>query len=299
MKLRSATRRPLPLIALVLSAGIAGPLAAATLSNSATTAGGRQSSASYTVDSSLGGIGGLGTAGSTTARHGFAGQLFEVKTVTVAASPATLNESSTRQLTASATLDDASFLTLAGTDVTWSVVTGPVASVSSAALATASAVYQDTAATVRGGHQGVFGSLALTVLNVTTDDFGAYAGDGIDDAWQVQFFGVGSGSAAPSADPDADGQNNLFEYLAGTTPTNNASLFALSLGVAGAGQRAVVFNPVVAGRTYSVEFRTNIATGSFAGVTGATTSDNGATRTVTDVNATNATRFYRVRISLP
>ena len=43
-------------------------------------------------------------------------------------------------------------------------------------------------------------------------------------AWQVQYFGsTNSPSAVPGADPDGDGQNNLAEFLSGTSPTNSAS----------------------------------------------------------------------------
>jgi len=41
-------------------------------------------------------------------------------------------------------------------------------------------------------------------------------GDGLPDAWQIQFFGsISSPSAAPGADPDGDGFSNLQEYLLG------------------------------------------------------------------------------------
>jgi hypothetical protein len=47
-------------------------------------------------------------------------------------------------------------------------------------------VYQDTSATAQGFFGGFTATLSLTVKNVTTDVFGVYAGDGIDDAWQFQ-----------------------------------------------------------------------------------------------------------------
>lgn len=124
--------------------------------------------------------------------------------------------------------------------------------------------------------------------------FDPQTGDGIDDAWQVQYFGIGSASAAPTADPDGDAQNNLFEYLAGTNPTSAASAFTLSIA-----SRTVSFAPVVAGRTYSVEFATNLTTRVFSTLTGGTIVDSGSTRAVTDNSATNAARYYRVRIAVP
>jgi titin len=53
-------------------------------------------------------------------------------------------------------------------------------------------------------------------------------GDGLPDLWQVQYFGsFTSPNAAPTADPDGDGQNNLAEFLSGTDPTNSASAFRI------------------------------------------------------------------------
>ncbi|HEY9074476.1 MAG TPA: hypothetical protein VIN67_10135, partial [Desulfobaccales bacterium] len=54
-------------------------------------------------------------------------------------------------------------------------------------------------------------------------------GDGLPDAWQIQYFGsISSPSARPDADPDHDGANNLQEYLAGTDPTDPNSVFKLA-----------------------------------------------------------------------
>ena len=103
-----------------------------------------------------------------------------------------------------------------------------------------------------------------------------------------------SASAAPTADPDGDGQNNLLEYLAGTDPTSAASAFTLSLA-----GKTVSFAPVTTGRTYSVEFATNLTTKIFTPLTGGTTVDNGTTRSITDNSPTNSARYYRVKISLP
>jgi hypothetical protein len=61
-------------------------------------------------------------------------------------------------------------------------------------------------------------------------------GDGLDDAWEQQFFG-GLG-ANPNDDPDGDGLNNLREFRAGTNPTDAQSLFEiLEVNRAGANLR--------------------------------------------------------------
>ena len=262
------------------------------------TAGGRQTVGSVVVDSAIGGIGGSANVTTFAVRHGFAGQLTELQGVAVSASPATVNEGSTRQLAATATFTDSTVLPLATTTATWSVSSGALVSVSSAGLATAATVYQDTSGVARADYLGQFGTLTLSVLNVNTDDFSTYAADTIDDAWQVTHFGLASANAAATADPDGDGQNNLFEYLAGTTPTSGASVFGVNIGGASVGQRTVSFSPVTAGRTYTVEYATSLTTRNFTTLSG-TPVDNAGTRSLTDTSTANAARYYRVRISLP
>ena len=82
-------------------------------------------------------------------------------------------------------------------------------------LTTAATVYQDTAAVVQVTYQTLTDTLNLTVLNTLPDNFSTYAADGIDDDWQVLYFGLGNPNAGPLIDPDYDGQNNLFEFTAG------------------------------------------------------------------------------------
>jgi hypothetical protein len=55
-------------------------------------------------------------------------------------------------------------------------------------------------------------------------------GDGIPDVWRIKFFAAASTNSQSAwfADPDHDGLNNLQEFLAGTNPTNAASVFKLA-----------------------------------------------------------------------
>ena len=292
--LRTWASALLAMCAALLTASAATPA----LVNSGGTGGGRQTVGAVVVNSSIGGIGGSASVTTFAARHGFAGQLTDVQSVAVSASPTTVNEGSTRQLAATATFTDSTMLPLAASSVAWSVSSGQLASVSAAGLATAATVYQDTNGVARADYLGQFGTLTLTVLNVNNDDFGTYAGDGIDDAWQVQYFGIGSASGAATADPDGDGQNNLFEYLAGTTPTSGASVFRLNISAVGTGLCTVSFSPVTVGRTYTVEYATSLTTRNFTTLSG-TPVDSAGTRSLTDTSTASAARFYRVRISLP
>jgi len=262
--------------------------------------GGSSASAAYSHIGNIGGFVGISTAASKTAKHGYIGQLYEVKTVTLAANPPSVDEGAATQLSATATLDDGTLLKPAASQVRWSVDSGPISGISPTGVATAAIVYQNEIATVRGRFH-VSGLLNLTVINSNPDNYGSYAGDGIDDAWQVEHFGVGNPLAGPGNDPDADGQNNYFEYYATTDPMNALSLFRLRIAnVDGRPtQKNIIFSPVSPKREYRVEYKTDLNVPGFNPLTDPPFNDNGDERTVTDENATDPTRFYRVAIGIP
>jgi hypothetical protein len=260
-------------------------------------------SASYANLGSVGGVAGSSqsTAPAEIAKQGYIGQLYEVTGVSVSTIPTTLNEGALRQLQAIATLDDATFLLVAGSAAVWRVVSGPILSISSNGVATAGVVYQDTPAVVRADYQQHSGLLSLTVLDTEPDNYGSYAGDGLSDAWQLQYFGPNNTNAAPGADPDHDGQNNLLEYVVGTVPTNAASRFSLTIAdlPSQPGEKRLTLAPRLPDRTYALEFAPNLMPGSFLALAKVLQEDAGSVRTITDTNATQAVRFYRVKISLP
>ncbi|WP_395736575.1 hypothetical protein [Prosthecobacter sp.] len=259
--------------------------------------GGHATSASYSGDASLGGFGGISTAAAPaeTLKSGYIAQLTEVTAVQLAATQTTLNETTTQQLTATATLDDATTTALLGNDLSWSVVSGPISSISSSGLATAANVYQNTAATVQGSFRGIAGTLGFTIVNTGTDDLGIYAADGIPDTWQAQYFGVNNPLGIATADASGTGQNNLFKYTAGLNPTDHAARFFTTSG--GTGGRTITLSPRLSDRTYTVQYSTNFQ--NWLPLTGATIQDNGQTRTVTDPDAVSTRKFYRVQISYP
>jgi len=265
--------------------------------------GGRHTaSANYTMDGSVGGIAGISIAGSDTAKDGYIGQLSEVVGVSVISAPNTVNETATSQLNGSATLDDSTVVTLSGSDIGWTTPAYPIASINGLGLATAGAVYASTNGTFTGSYLAINGSGQLFVVDSNPDNYGSYAGDGIPDSWQVQYFGTNNPNAAPSKDADGTGQNNLFKYVAGLDPTNPASVFVLKVAnVTGQpNQKSLIYNPIAGGRTYVVEARTNLVSGSYAalGSLGAPQTNINQV-TVTDLSATQTSKFYRVHISLP
>jgi hypothetical protein len=122
-------------------------------------------------------------------------------------------------------------------------------------------------------------------------------------AWQTIYFGTTNNPEAAAAfDADGTGQNNQFKYVAGLDPTNPASVFALRIAnVSGVStQKYLIYSPVATGRTYTVQFSTNLVGGAYTNLTGFSGPLNSGTQaTVTDLGATQPTKFYRVNISLP
>ena len=272
-----------------------------TIADIADSGGRRATSASYTNDGSIGAVAGISTVASPpeTAKHGYIGQLYELATgISLSATPATINEGGTRQLSAARNLDDGTGLALEPATVAWSVLGGPITGINLTGLATAGTVFQSTGASVQGVASGFTASLALTVLNVNIDNFSSYAGDEIDDAWQVQYFGLPPNAAAgPLVDPDGDGQNNRFEWIAGLIPTNANSTFKLS--ILGSAQGAhLIFSPTVAGRTYTVKYGFDfLDVPNWLTLGGGIVTDIGNERTVIDTTASaSPKKYYRVEI---
>ena len=260
-------------------------------------------SADYTVSASANYTGGL--AGEATSGYlvkgGYIGQLFDVAGLVIGAVSSDANEADTLQLSARQLLDDTSFLALDAGAVAWSLVSGPISSVSSSGLVTAGTVYQDSPASVQGSSGGFTGLISLNVLDTIPDNFGTYAGDGLPDNWQVQYFGLNNPKAGPSVDATGTGQTNLFKYVAGLNPTDQTSRFVVNIqAVPGqTGQMQVVFSPVVSGRTYTVVSTSNLSAPAWAGLSSSTQSDNGQQRTVTDLGFSGGKKFYQVSVSKP
>ena len=121
--------------------------------------------------------------------------------------------------------------------------------------------------------------------------------------WQLQYFNC---TNCPQADPafdfDGTGQNNQFKYVAGLDPTNPASVFVLTVaGVTNQPtQMNLIFNPLASGRTYTPQFNTDAVGGVWTQLTGyAGPVTNGNQATITDMNAVESNKYYRIDINLP
>jgi hypothetical protein len=120
-------------------------------------------------------------------------------------------------------------------------------------------------------------------------------------AWQIQYFGsVTNPVAAPNFDADSTGQSNYFKYVAGLNPTNSSSIFNFmaSASTNSAGWRNITFSPVVSGRNYVAQVKTNLTDAVWSALSATPAMTNGSMVTIIDTNASAPQKFYRLSISL-
>jgi hypothetical protein len=120
-------------------------------------------------------------------------------------------------------------------------------------------------------------------------------GDGLPDSWQSSFFGSSTNpQAAPSADPDLDGFNNLQEYLAGTNPTLAGSCLRID-AVQPAGNNRLIYFTAVAGKSYSILFKDDLNEGIWFRLTNIPAQGATGQISVTDsATAGSSARYYRL-----
>ena len=95
----------------------------------------------------------------------------------------------------------------------------------------------------------------LTIHTLDTD------GDGMPDAWEIA-NGTNPNVNDAGSDPDHDGMSNWQEYLAGTSPTNAASVFKMTaLPLSGTN---LVFNfTAMSNHSYTVQFQPQLGVGAW------------------------------------
>lgn len=261
-------------------------------------AGAPAASADYSNSGSAGGITGISSvaAPAETDKAGYLAQLADPASLTLTAPATSVTETQTLQLGATLVLDDSSTLVLDPANVAWSSVSQEVSGITNNGLLTTAAVYQDTIATASGNYLGTQGTFAFTVVNTWIDNFGTYAGDELDDAWQVQYFGIDNPDASPTCDPDHDGYANLFEYNALLVPTDPLSTFSISVIDMPGGSHGVMFQPVFPGCTYIAEDSDDLL--KWKPMTG-TVTDKDKIRIVDDDLFKIQRHFYRISVHRP
>lgn len=273
--------------------------AASLTATSIDSGGSRITSSAVRIDGAIGHIAARTATHSEAyiSKSGYAGQLIDLSSIQVSNSSFSINETKSIQLYAVGVYDDQTMGAV--NSITWSVLSGPLVSITSEGLATSGAVYENTVAFVRAEKDLASGEAQVTIIDVDPDNYYSYALDGIPDRWQVQYYGIENSKALPTEDADSDSQNNLFEYIAGTNPTNGNSTFSISIepSLGLTNQMDIAFTPAFTNRDYILEKTTvDLTSGLWSLLTNFNESTNGAVRTVTDQQATNTASFYRVHI---
>ncbi|HMO04654.1 MAG TPA: S8 family serine peptidase [Kiritimatiellia bacterium] len=116
--------------------------------------------------------------------------------------------------------------------------------------------------TVTGSNSTGSATSAVVVITRESNDTD---GDGIDDAWEMYFFGSLTNANA-FTDSDNDGFVDLHEFLAGTVPTNASSLLMVDGGAVSGPGGMVIQWPGVSGRSYLLSQTTNLQQGVFVPV---------------------------------
>ncbi len=97
-----------------------------------------------------------------------------------------------------------------------------------------------------------------------------------------------------TGDYDGDGVSDLDEYRSGTDPSNPASRLRISSEIHNGSTFVLQFN-AIAGKSYSVFYRTNVASGAWTKLQDVAPQGVDGTVTVTDSGVIGiASRFYRV-----
>jgi len=238
----------------IIRATLMRPAAYQWIATGSTTGLPQASSANYRTDTAGDGLAGPSWASANyQVKPGYVGQLTDVTAVEASINGTSIAEAAEVRVSALLRLDDDTFLSPEPGSLTWQMISGPILAVTPGGLLTTGLVYQHEPAWVRAHHALGFGDGMFTVLDSDDDNFREYAGDGLPDHWQVTYFGLPPNALAhPGADPDFNGQNNFFEFLAGTDPNNPASLFQTKLNPSPDGGFSITLNQVVPGTRYRV-----------------------------------------------
>ena len=119
--------------------------------------------------------------------------------------------------------------------------------------------------------------------------------DGLDDRFQRRHFAnFTAPEAAPEADPDGDGINNVGEQIAGTDPVNRASFFAIDRVLQNAAGTTVEWRSCP-GKRYQIFTKPDFGPGPWTRI-GLPVTATAIHSSFHDAGATDEIRFYRVQV---
>jgi len=146
-------------------------------------------------------------------------------------------------------------------------------------------VFQSLATDLSPGDYNQFRDVFVTRIGGQDSD-----GDGMDDDWEVAYFGNLSRNG--SGDFDGDGQSDLQEFRAGTDPTNQGSVLR-AITVSGAGSSSVnVLWTSVPGKTYRVQYKDVVSVSGWNDLPGLVTAT--STTAAKQDTQPGPQRFYRI-----
>jgi Tol biopolymer transport system component len=115
-------------------------------------------------------------------------------------------------------------------------------------------------------------------------------GDGMDDDWEVAFFGSFSRDGA--GDFDVDGMSDLQEFLAGTDPTNLGSVLrVVTVSLASGGSTGLYWG-ASPGKSYRVEYKDDLGAATWKELSRVMATSTSAS--AVDASPDSSHRFYRV-----
>jgi dipeptidyl aminopeptidase/acylaminoacyl peptidase len=129
------------------------------------------------------------------------------------------------------------------------------------------------------------------VLGLAPPAFVDSDGDGMDDAWEMQYFGTLARNG--TGDFDGDGVSDLVEFQTGTDPTDPMSYFHATVVSTGPSHGTIISWPAVPGRTYHVQFKSNLSDSNWQDL-GASIVFVGKRGYANDTSTVINQRFYRV-----
>jgi hypothetical protein len=115
-------------------------------------------------------------------------------------------------------------------------------------------------------------------------------GDGMDDAWEMQFFG--SLARDGIGDFDGDGATDLAEFIAGTDPSDPGSYLHLDFSIDAAGASTLGW-PALPRRTYRVQYKNDLSDAGWSDLA-APIAIVGNQGYAYDGSRSSAQRFYRL-----